>query len=457
MPINWDTIDPAWAWSAYQPSAEQPWDRRRAAHLFRRAGFGANSAELDEAASMEPAAVVEQLVEPASAGSSEASDPASNALARAVLATGDPHQLGAWWAYAMLDTAAPLVEKMTLFWHGHFATSADKVTDAELMFRQNRLLRQYALGDFAALTHAVAGDPAMLIYLDSATNRKAHPNENFARELMELFCLGEGNYTERDIQELARCFTGWEIRQRSFRFNRYQHDTGEKSILGRTGSFPESEAVDVVLAQPAATQFIAGKLFRYFVADEPAPTAALLQPLADSLREHDWDVRAVVRRILGSQLFFSNIVRGRKVRSPVDLVIGLLRPLQGTTNTYQVAEDLERLGQGLFFPPNVKGWDGGRTWINSASLLDRSNAVGSLLRNSKTRFGGQDLAEYLSRNDASPAATLDQLAELLLAVPLHQATRDRLLDLSERSNKDRNQRWIETLHALATLPEFQLC
>ncbi|MCA9221811.1 MAG: DUF1800 domain-containing protein [Planctomycetales bacterium] len=457
MPINWDTIDPAWAWSPYQPSAEQPWDRRRAAHLFRRAGFGATAAELVEAVSIEPAVVVEQLVGSASDSGTERSDPASDALARAVLATGDPHQLGAWWAYAMLGTPTPLVEKMTLFWHGHFATSAEKVTDAELMFRQNRLLRQHALGDFAALTHAVARDPAMLIYLDSATNRKAHPNENFARELMELFCLGEGNYTERDIQELARCFTGWEIRQRSFRFNRYQHDAGDKSILGRTGPFPDSEAVDVVLDQPAATQFIVGKLFRFFVADEPAPTAALLQPLADDLREHNWDVRVVVRRMLGSQLFFSDIVRGRKVRSPVDLILGLLRPLQGSTNTYQVAEDLERLGQGLFFPPNVKGWDGGRTWINSASLLDRSNAVGSLLRSSKTRFGGENLGEYLSRDNASPAATLNQLAELLLAVPLHEATQARLLNLYERSNKDRNQRWIETLHALATLPEFQLC
>ncbi len=446
-------IDPAWAWSRFQPSDEQPWNRARAAHLLRRAGFGANSQAIDAAVAQGPDEVVAHLVAPDLDAEFERE---SDAFATTILATGDPKQLSAWWSYVMLRTPHPLLEKATLFWHGHFATSAAKVEDAETMYNQNRLFRQYALGDFAQLTHAIARDPAMLIYLDSVTNRKAHPNENFARELMELFCLGEGNYSEKDIQELARCFTGWEIRRGKFRFNRYQHDTEMKSVLGHSGPMPDEESIDIVLDQPAAPQFIVRKLIRYFMFDEPEASDELVEPLAMELREHDWDISHVVRRMLTSQLFYSEQTIGRKVRSPVDLAVGLLRTLEGSTNAYQLGDDLNQLGQGLFYPPNVKGWDGGRAWINSSTLLGRANVIGRIIRDEKTRFAGGNLKEYFGRLDADSASPIvDRLFELTLAVQPPQTVKDQLVEVINRPG-DRSERIAEAIHALSTIPEFQV-
>ena len=451
--MNNSATDPTWAWTPYRPSEAQPWNRARAAHLFRRAGFGATAKELDVAVEQDPHEIVERLVAPALDGAFESE---SDAFAKTILASGNPKQLSAWWSYVMLRTPHPLLEKTTLFWHGHFATSAAKVEDANAMYDQNRLFRQYALGDFSKLTHAIARNPAMLIYLDSVTNRKAHPNENFARELMELFCLGEGNYSEKDIQELARCFTGWEIRRGQFRFNRFQHDTDSKSVLGQSGPMPEGQSIDIVLDQTAAPQFIVRKLIRYFMLDEPAASDELVEPLANELREHAWDIGHVVHRILTSQLFYSEYVVGRKVRSPVDLVVGLLRTLEGSTNAYQLGDDLELLGQGLFYPPNVKGWDGGRAWINSSTVLGRANVVGRIIRDEKTRFAGGNLKEYFERLDADSApAIVDQLIALTLAVESPPTVRDQLIAVINRSG-DRSQRIAEAVHVLSTIPEFQV-
>ncbi len=246
-------VDPAWAWQPYRPTDDHPWDHRLASHLYRRAAFGVNVATLDAATHRDCGEIVDELfgASPDALKGDEAAMSIANSLAEATLARNDPKRLAAAWVYRMVTTPRPLREKATLFWHGHFATSADKVDDAKLMWRQNQLIREHALGDFSALTQAVAKDPAMLIYLDSAINRKAHPNENFARELMELFCLGEGNYTETDVQELARCFTGWEIKNERFRKNRYQQDAGSKRLLGQSGEMDGEQAIDVVLRQPA--------------------------------------------------------------------------------------------------------------------------------------------------------------------------------------------------------------
>jgi uncharacterized protein (DUF1800 family) len=378
-------------------------------------------------------------------------------LASTLLGTDESKHLAAWWVYEILHTTHPLLEQMTLFWHGHFATSAEKVTDAGLMLQQNRLLRRYALGDFRAMAQEISRDPAMLIYLDSATNRKAHANENYARELMELFCLGEGNYSEKDVQELARCFTGWEIKLGKFRFNRFQHDSRPKTVLGKTGLFPEGESIDWILAQPQAARFIVGKLFRSFICDEPAAPPQLLEPLANELRASNWEIGPVVRRILGSQLFFSLHAVGRKVRSPVQLALGLLRSLEATANTHQLASDLHQNGQGLFFPPNVKGWDGGRAWINSSTILGRANMIARLTRDEATRFGGGKLDEYFARLGADrPDRIVEVLIDLLVAVPLPAPARDGLIEIC-RKNPNKARGCAEAIHALATLPEFQLC
>ncbi len=357
----------------------------------------------------------------------------------------------------MLSTPAQLLEKVTLLWHGHFATSAQKVEDAELMFDQNNLLRKYALGDFAQLLQQISRDPAMLIYLDSVTNRKSHPNENYAREVMELFCLGEGNYTENDIRELARCFTGWEVKNKKFRFNRYQHDTQSKSFLGHTGKFGGEEGVQIVADQAAAPQFIAMKLVKFLVMEEPSPSAELLAPLARELRENQMQVAPTVRRILTSNVFYSAHSTGRKVRSPVELAIGFLRSLEGSTNSYELAQKLQTLGQGLLYPPSVKGWDGGRTWINSSTLLGRSNLIRSLLDHEKTRFGKTSLAEYLTSQGAESAdEIIDWFQTSLFAVDIPAAARDRIRSLFGTGD-DRDEKLKDAVHALCTLPEFQLC
>ena len=445
-------IDPEWAWREFIPGQEVPWNLRTASHLFRRLGFGATQSELDAAIQKTPSEVVDELL--------GAEEPAAfrqemKSLADSALATGNVKQLSAWWAYRMLATPAQALEKTTLFWHGHFATGADKVTDPTLMLMQNELLRSFAFGDFSKLLLEISRDPAMLIYLDSATNRKAHPNENYAREIMELFCLGEGQYTETDIRELARCFTGWEIRRGEFRFNRYQHDTGTKSILGQNGEFGGEEGVRIVLEQKSAPEFIVSKLIRFFVMDEPAPDAALIAPLASLMRESGMMVQPVLKRILTSNLFYSEHSVGRKVRSPVELAIGLLRCLEGSTNSFELASAMQTLGQGLLYPPSVKGWDGGRTWINSSTLLGRSNLVRLLITNEKTRFGKESLREYLAtRKLTNSRALIDYFETLLFAVRIPDAARERVEALMKPGT---TAALTEGLHALCTLPEFQLC
>jgi uncharacterized protein (DUF1800 family) len=449
------TVDPDWAWAPYEPSAEQPWDARLAAHLFRRAGFGATDQELNEAVAKSPSEVISDLVARAVAGS--AVDVSADPLARAMLATGNARSLAAWWLHRMLNTETPLLEKLTLFWHGHFATGADKVTDSALMFAQNQLLRRHSLGSFSEIAHAIARDPAMLIYLDSATNRKAHPNENFARELMELFCLGEGNYSEKDVQELARCFTGWEVRRDKFRFNRYQHDSGQKSILGQQGEFSGEDGVDIVLAQSSCPEFIVGKLIRFFMFAEPAATPELIAPLAQLFRDSDLQNAPVIERLLGSNLFFSEHSIARRLRSPVELLIGLLRSLEATTNLNLVADGLHELGHSVFYPPNVKGWDGGRTWINTSTLLGRANLIGSMLHSDKTRFAGGDLASLTTQNNASqPEALLAWLERLLLAISLPTTARQSLLETASNSAGNKNDRIATVIHTLSALPVFQL-
>ncbi|MCA9048585.1 MAG: DUF1800 domain-containing protein [Planctomycetaceae bacterium] len=447
-------IDPIQAWAPYRPSSESPWNVRTAAHLFRRAGFSATRQELQRAAEEDPATVVDRLLNQ-TAEPDDYRDQISS-LAGTALATGNPKQLSAWWVYRMLSTPAQLLEKMTLFWHGHFATSAAKVQEAELMFSQNNLLREFAVGDFSQLLLEISRDPAMLVYLDSDSNRKAHPNENYAREIMELFCLGEGNYSETDIRELARCFTGWEIKRGKFRFNRYQHDTGSKTVLGETGVFGGEDGVRIVAAQKSAPEFIVSKLVRFFVMDEPQASPELIAPLARELRDNNMTLGPTIRRILTSNLFYSPHAVGRKVRSPVELAIGFLRSVEGSVNTFRLAEALETIGQGLFYPPSVKGWDGGRSWINSSTLLGRSNLIRSLLEDKNTRFGKTSLPEYLAAHGArGPEQIIDFLEESLFAVAIPSAARDRIRNLADNGRSE--TKLNDTVHALCTLPEFQLC
>lgn len=451
--------NPAKAWQTWKPSGRDPWNRRKAAHLYRRASFGASHDQLDSAIAQTPQECVDGLFaacEPDHAKSS-AFDTEMTAMAKG-LAAGEPQALEPWWLYRMLLSPAPLKERMTLFWHGHFATSGATVSNAALMLKQNEMLREYGLGKFEQLVQAVSRDPAMLTYLNSTTNARLHPNENYAREVMELFCLGIGNYTERDIQETARCFTGWEIRRGKFRFNEHQHDFGQKTIFGKTGDFDGDDAVRVLLSQKAAPRFIARKLINYFVCDQPV-SDELVEPLAAELRNNSFHIQPIVRKILTSRYFYSSASIGQKIRSPVDLAIGLLRSLDGTVGTIALAEFLRPLGQQLFFPPNVKGWDGGRQWINATTLIGRVNLVTKLLRNDNVEFGGNSLAEYFEgrlSESQNPAALVESLSDLLLAVPTSQHVSRELTAIAKRHGSDLKFAAGDLLQAIAALPELQL-
>lgn len=449
------SIEPEWAWQPFVPTADRPWTKRLAAHLFRRAGFGANTSQLASAVEKTPTDVVVEMV--AQNQEDTAFRASADTLAETLLASGNPKELSAAWVYRMLRTPNPLQEKLTLFWHGHFATSAEKVKDARMMWRQNQLLRKNALGNFAPLVQAISKDPAMLIYLDSTSNRKAHPNENYAREVMELFCLGEGHYSESDVQELARCFTGWEIKNDRFRKNRYQHDSGEKSILGHAGEFGGEDGVKIVLQQAAMPEFICRKLARFFICDEPELPAALIEPLAATMRENNLEISPVVSKILSSNLFFSEHSIGRKIKSPVEFIVGTIRTLEGSGNTRLIAEGLMQMGQGLFYPPSVKGWDGGRAWINSSTLLARANLIERFMSDESTKFGGGSLTDYVETCGINiPSKVFPWLCELTMATVPGEAIQKQLMqqfDFDERSRESSLRGLVEVL---AALPAFHL-
>jgi uncharacterized protein (DUF1800 family) len=290
-------------------------------------------------------------------------------------------ELRGWWIEEMITTPSPLTEHMTLFWHNHFVSSQQKVRFAELMYRQNVLLRANALGNFGVMLHAIARDPAMVIYLDSAQNRKGTPNENFAREVMELFTLGEGHYGEQDIKEAARAFTGWSLDRDSgtFRFRPFLHDYGQKSVLGRTGNLDGDDVLDILLARPETAEFVTRKLWREFVS--PDPDEAEVKRMAARFRASGYDIKAALYAMLTSDSFYAPEDRGVLVKSPIDLVAGTLRQFDmrpGLPVPFAVAS--ATMGQNLFSPPNVKGWPGGEAWINASTLLARKAFLNRMFR-----------------------------------------------------------------------------
>lgn len=447
-------VDPAWAWSAWQPDAKASWNREWAAHLYRRAGFAATWSQLEESLATGHQATIDRLM----AGEPETDRFYQDAAqsAESLLAAGDPQQVAAWWLYVLIHSPHPLRERLTLFWHGHFATSGAKVTDGRTMYLQNSLLRKHALGSFRPMLDEVSKDPAMLIWLDATSNHKAHPNENFAREVMELFCLGIGNYSEHDIKEAARSFTGWELSRGQFRFNRDEHDVGQKTVLGQTGAFNGDDVLRILLDRPATGRFLVRKLFRFLMSETAEPPAGLIEPLATGLRERDYDLAWLVRTMISSNLFFSPHAVRQRVKGPVELAVGLLRSLEAPVNTYALHEELRKLGQGLLFPPNVKGWDGGTAWINSSTLVGRANLVWALV-GGHGRMSVRLQPELAAlRGAEQPAVQVARLIDLLLACPLPDAVQVQLIAIASAGEESLRQRLARLMQAIGTLPEYQL-
>ena len=374
LPSDLSKIDPAAAWQPWEPAANE-WSTKWSAHLFRRAGFGASVDELERAVKEGYAASLDRFLQgsPETARREAMLADLGEELARD--AEDDHTKIRGWLLYAMLHSGHPLREKLTLFWHNHFATSINKVQSPTLMFRQNQTLRKHALGKFRPFLLDMSRDVAMLIYLDSNENVKAHPNENYAREVMELFSLGVGNYTEKDVREAARAFTGWHTddEQRKFVFNTAEHDDGVKTVLEKTGKWNGDDVLKIILERPAAARFLVSKLYRDFVS-ETDPPKEMLEPLADRFRKSDYDIADLMKTIISSRLFFSDHAWMKRIKSPVEFALGSVKAAwAGPVAPSAMVSDLDAMGQTVFAPPNVKGWPGGKVWLNNATLLARNN------------------------------------------------------------------------------------
>lgn len=457
--------DPGRAWAPFEPDRSRPWDLEAVGHLHRRAGFAAPWAILERDRKDGPAASVSRLLDSESVAGD--GTPAAeferfqDAMATRIGSTADLEGLQAVWLYRMIFTPHPLRERMTLFWHDHFATSIAKVQSSALMQRQNRLLRSLALGDFRQLLAAIGKDPAMLIWLDSTVNKKSHPNENYAREVMELFSLGRGHYHEKDVQEAARAFTGWFVIGDAFSFVARQHDEGRKTVLGHTGNWSGDDIPGILVEQPACALWICRKLFAYFVSEFDTPSDALLAPLAEAFRNSGYQIRVPVETILRSNLFLDPSMRRRRVKSPVELAVGTVRSLEiskPTVQTPALARMCVQMGQSLYAPPGVAGWDWGRSWINSSTMLARANLALALLSQEDENLGRRlDPVALAARHGfRGPEPAVRFLLDLLLGGPVDSAVRGAILEAAKSRTADIGSALRDATRRILNLPEYQL-
>jgi uncharacterized protein (DUF1800 family) len=390
-------------WAQYVPDSEAPWNLRRVFHLHRRAGFAATWNELERDLKDGPEPSITRLLEGKSRSCGIPLDFATFAdrLADRALAAPEPNRLKGWWVYRMLCGPDPLTERLTLMWHNHFATSNVKVNDLALMRRQNETLRSLCRAPFGKLLHAMISDPALLIWLDALDNTKVHPNENLARELMEFFTLGVGHYAEEDVKQAARALTGWRLVGDEVRFIASRHDPAKKSILGRTAAFDAVALAQLLLDHPATSRRLAWRLCHEFLGEGTA-NAAAIDSLAAGLRGHDLDIGWGVATVLSSRLFFDSTNLGNRISSPIEYAIGAARALEvldPPPSTPVVADWCARLGQDLFYPPNVAGWPGGRDWITTRSAIGRANFATALVEGTEVGLSGPlDLRALVTRH-----------------------------------------------------------
>jgi len=401
---------------------KEPFDHGRLCHLLRRAAIGVSPQRLEAFGGLGVAEAVDRLM-----GYDPADDRPYDNLLTGLSGSMSPlynvEEAQRWWLMRMLDTPRPLQERVALFWHNHFATSTGKVRQSALVSRQIDLFRRQGLGNFRELVLAVTKDPAMLLWLDGSKNKRGRPNENYAREVMELFTLGIGNYTEKDVQELARAFTGYQVLDEAVAFYPAAFDDGEKTVLGRTGKLDAEGAVDLLLSQAAAPKFIAWKLLREFV--HPTPEQGHVDHYAARLVHHGWEIKPVLREILTSRLFFSDWARGSKIKSPCELVVGSMLALECKKDAAFAQASMNRMGQALLAPPSVKGWDGEEVWINANTLLQRYNFGLELLeRQDANRMVGI----YEARGLRTPERIVDHLVGVLLDGKIARYARARLVD-----------------------------
>ena len=491
------------------PLADSKWNDATAAHLLNRAGFGSTPIEIERARQKGLTAAVRDLVDvkadaanvPPPAWAHPRNIQAQRMESKAAKDRGENFQtkvrqirmmegaeivdLRRWWLDRMLNGPAPLLEKMTLFWHGHFATSIQKVRDAYWMWLQNDTLRRNALGNFKALVKKISRDPAMMIYLDLQQSRQEHPNENWARELMELFTVGIGNYTEHDIRESARAFTGYRIDMttQQFRFAPFQQDHGTKTFMGKTGNSSGDDIIEILISKPACAQFIGRKLWRFFVEDEPSKE--MIDTVAERIRAHNFEVRPLLREILSSAEFYSDRVKGNQIKSPVQYIVQSSKLLDASLPAPIAAQNaMRQMGQILFAPPNVKGWDGGKEWISTSTLLFRYNFANYLIngdailpptvrqprQGADVGFGRTAQIALQIRRDPidvgklipsdlrnEPRNVVDLLAKRFFQTRLAEKEIDTFVKfLESRGSETTDATLRELIHLMMSTPQFQL-
>lgn len=457
----------------------RPWAVEDAAHLLRRAGFGGTPEQIEQLHQMGLKAAVDYLVDydkvrvnfeslnskqvlpftpdPFRDGY-EPSQEERNAYVK-IRKRNDSIEnanMTEWWLRRMVATPRPLEEKLTLFWHGHFTSGLREVKTPSMMLDQQQVFRDNALKDFRSMLAAICIDPAMMRYLDNVNNVVKEPNENFGRELLELFTIGVGHYTELDIKSAARAFTGWTVSRETgrFEYNTKAHDySPTKMIFGRMGDINGGQVVDMILARPETAEHIAGRLWTFFAGQEPS--AAFKKALGRTFFEQRFQFRPFLKLLFSCQAFYSPEVVGQRIKSPVELIVGMYRELEiRPYNAAIMARGAREMGQELFQPPNVKGWDGGLKWINTASLMERYNYPLNLLYGCKppdekpeavsdipellTNLGIAERAAnmeqppfdpypILKRYDLkTPSAIVDHFARRLLAAPLDEAAKKKL-------------------------------
>jgi uncharacterized protein (DUF1800 family) len=459
------------------PSAPALTDLELMAHLYRRAGFGATPDELQRALAQGYEATVEEIV------NTEAQPPLDDYLIhRYYVDVQEGRQINSsqyGWVYRMINTRRPLEEKMTLFWHGLFATAYFKAEKGKTMVNQIHMLRKHCLGDLRTLLIELSKDPAMIHWLDNQYNTNEVHNENYGRELLELFSMGRGNYTEDDVKNCARAFTGWGLKRTipgfypyshfdlEFEFYPDKHDDGEKVLLGERGNFDGPDAIDVILRQPATATFIAKRLYQFFVSDTPDPDA--IAELAAALRASGYDIRSAMRTLFLSDYFRSPDVFCARVKYPVELVVGVVR-LAGdfTYPEYDItplALACRYMGQDLMNPPSVEGWHTGKEWIDTGNLVERINFASGHIGDANKPGVRRIIERLREQGPLSPEELVDQCVEMVGPVAFKDGTYESLVGFIAQDRVPRfdgsddeadERRIVRLLQLIVSTREYQM-
>ncbi|MDP8921629.1 MAG: DUF1800 domain-containing protein [Chloroflexota bacterium] len=457
------------------PEVKQLTDLELMAHLFRRAGFGARREELEAALEKGYEATVEELLHP------EAQPELDHDLIYRYYVDMKEHRQiepsQAYWVYRMINTKKPLEEKMALFWHGLFATGFAKLNHPGAMLQQIATFRKNCLSDFRTILLDLSRDPAMIFWLDNQENTNSVHNENYGRELLELFSMGIGNYTEDDVKNCARAFTGWTLKnpipgaqpfgrfEWEFEFRPDLHDYGEKEFLGERGNFDGADIIDIIVRQPATAQFVARRLYLFFVSDTPDQEA--IDQLADVYLRSQYDIRAVMRTLFMSDFFRSRGAYYAKVKSPAEHVVGVMRLVEDFTypkwGIREIAAECRYMGQDLLNPPSVEGWHTGKEWIDTGILVERVNFASAQVGDID-KPGVRKIVERLrERGELSPEQLVDGCLDLIGPLEASDTTRSALVTFANKSgplrlaegDRDAEQRVGEMLQMIVATREFQ--